>query len=491
MSVQESHHDKPIFSVMSGDSSSRAELDALFGRLPAAIYRTSADGDVLAANEATAKLLGYESIEALLAVENVAEWSHVDPLRRKEWRDAIEASGTVHDFRQRLRRRDGQIIWVRDTALAVYDGDGELRFYEGVLVDITAEVKASNSSSILAGVLESTSDLVVVFDDDGRLQWANGASRAFLGISNHDVRSHPHLDELIHGMDWQAILASAAPRGWSGEVTIPDLGGDPCPLWVVVTVHEGADDRTYVAAIARDLSHMKRTQERLEELVTAKDAFVATVSHELRNPLTGVMGLAEELRDRFSEFGDRERHDLITLIAHQAAEMRWLVDDLLVAARSDVGEVAVVPEPVDVVSQLADLTNGSERSIAWDLPGMALSAWVDPHRFRQIIRNLLSNAERHGGRHVRVSAERIGPNVVVSVADDGNGVPEEDVERIFEAYQRAVGSPVKQGSVGLGLSVARRLARLMGGDLEYSHDGEWATFRLTVPSSDELRVPAT
>ena len=489
MTVQETGSAKPIMSGMPGNRSEGAELEDLFRRLPAAVYRSSADGDVLAANQATADLLGYDLVEQLLAVDNVAEWSHVDPTRRKEWRRSIEAKGTVHGFRQRLRRRDGEIVWVRDTALAVYDDDGELRFYEGVLVDITAEVQASNSSSVLSGVLESTSDLVIVFDDEGHLRWANGASRAFLGITEEEARSRPHVNELIHGMDWERIVRFAAPRGWSGEVTVPDVSGTPCPLWAVVTVHEGEDDRTYVAAMARDLTHMKSTQQRLEELVTAKDVFVATVSHELRNPLTGVMGLAEELRDRFAEFGDRERHDLITLIAHQAAEMTWLVDDLLVAARSDVGEVAIVPETVDVVSHLTGMT-GNSGAIAWDLPDESLPAWIDPHRFRQIVRNLLSNAERHGGRNVRVRAERVGENVVVSVSDDGHGVPAEDAERIFEAYHRAEGSAVKKGSVGLGLSVARRLARLMGGEVDYVHEDGWATFRVTVPAADGLRVPA-
>lgn len=488
--VQETGGDMPISQVMPGAPNTRAELDDLFRRLPAALYRSSANGDVLAANQATADLLGYDSVEELIAVDSVAAWSHVDPHRRQEWRQAIESSGTVHNFRQRLRRRDGEIIWVRDTALAVYDSDGALRFYEGVLVDITTEVTASNSSSVLSGVLESTSDLVVVFDDEGLLRYANGASRAFLGLSAEEARKRPHFESLMGGLVWEEALSLAAPRGWSGEISIPGARGSASPLWAVVTVHKGADDRTYVAAIARDLSHMKRTQLRLEELVSAKDVFVATVSHELRNPLTGVMGLAEELRDRFTEFGDGERHDLITLIAHQAAEMMWLVDDLLVAARSDVGDVAVVPEAVDIVRQLADML-GSEREIIWDLPAEELAAWVDPHRFRQIVRNLLTNAERHGGVKVRVSAHRVGETVVVEVSDDGQGVAAEDVERIFEAYQRAEGASVKQGSVGLGLSVARRLARLMGGDLEYDHDGAWATFRLIVPSADGLRVSAS
>lgn len=478
--------------AMHGGTYAHAELDDLFHRLPAALYRSTADGAVLAANLATARMLGYASVEELLAADHPAEWAHVDSERREEWRQQIEAKGTVHDFRQRLRRRDGELIWVRDTALAVYSDDGALRFYEGVLVDITAEVRASNASSVLSGVLQSTSDLVVVIDDESKLRYANAAARAFLGVSEAEVRARPDFGRFVAGFEWDETVALAAPKGWSGELTLPDHTGKPSPLWAVVTAHEGADEHKYLAAIARDLSHMKRTQNRLEELVLAKDEFVATVSHELRNPLAGVIGLAEELRDRFAEFGDGERHDLITLIAHQAAEMVWLVDDLLVAARSDIGDVVVVPENVDIVDHLNEITASCEGSMERHLPDAGLAAWVDPQRFRQIVRNLLTNAERYGGSHIRVKAERVGDQVVVSVSDDGEGVPQEDRERIFEPFQRANRPTTKTGSIGLGLSVARRLARLMGGDIEYLVDDDWPTFRLTIPyAADGLRVPAT
>lgn len=464
------------------------ELDDLFDRLPAALYRTTATGEILAANMATAELLGYPSVEALLAIDRAAEHIHVDPLVRAEWRRTIDDTGVVRDFHARLRRRDGSTVWVRDTARAVYDDEGGVRYYEGVLSDITAEVRAANSSAILAGILETTADLVTVFDEGGRLRFANRAARSFLGMSEDELQNRPGFSRVVPGLTWELASEAVGERGWSGEITLQDRRGRECPLWAVVTRHEGHDHGTYVAAIARDLTQVKKTQQRLEELLTAKDVFVATVSHELRNPLTGVMGLAEELRDRFDEFEDFERHDLITLIAHQASDMTSLVEDLLVAVRSDIGEVAVIPEVVDVVAHLRRLEATYPKAVS-ELPDEALLAWIDPQRFTQIMRNLLSNAERHGGGRIRIAAARSGGDIEVCVADDGNGVPEEHVERIFEPYQRAEGVPVKKGSVGLGLNVARRLARLMGGDLEYRHQEGWTTFRLTLPAATGFRVP--
>ncbi|HEX2153165.1 MAG TPA: PAS domain-containing sensor histidine kinase [Acidimicrobiia bacterium] len=472
-------------------STASNELDDLFYRLPVALYRTSADGEVLAANAATAELLGYGSPDELLARDHAAEFAHADPGKREEWRRQIEANGIVHDFQARLRREDSSIVWVRDTARAVYAEDGSVRFYEGVLTDISAEVSASISSSILSGVLESTTDLVVVFDEERSLRYANGAARSFLGLSEDFILTRPSFAEVLPALDWELAYGLTESRGWSGEIVIQDRYGKDSPLWAVVTRHHGRDQAMYLAAIARDLTQVKATQRRLEELVTAKDVFVATVSHELRNPLAGIMGLGEELRDRFADFSDQERHDLITLIAHQASEMTALVEDLLVAVRSDVGEVAVVPESADVIPILRELCAEQSQNIEWSVPDGTLSAWIDPQRFRQILRNLLSNAERHGGSSLRVGVSRDGNRIAVTVSDDGGGVPADDIEKIFEPYQRAEGAPIKKGSVGLGLSVARRLARLMGGDLDYVQDGDWATFRLIVPQAEELPIAAS
>lgn len=468
-------------------SSTYGELDDLFERLPAALYRTSVEGRILAANQATADLLGYTSVAELVALDLGAVHLHHDPDERAGWRRSIETAGVVRDFVIRLRRKDGTLLWARDTARAVYDEGGSVRFYEGVLTDITNEIWASISSSILSGIIESTDDFVIVFDAEGTLRFANRASRDFLGLTEEFVAGRPGFAQVLPSLDWEGF-ASRGLRGWSGEVSIVDPKGRPCPLWVVVTKHDSTENGTYVAAIARDLTQVKRTQRRLEELVTAKDVFVATVSHELRNPLTGVVGLAEELRDGFDEFGDEERRDLITLIAHQAGEMTSLVDDLLVAVRSDVGEVAVVPETLDVVDQLVELASVYAATPEWTVPPDETAALVDPHRFRQIVRNLLSNAVRHGGGDIRLSVERAGDEVAVTVSDNGRGVEPEDVERIFEPYQRADGVPVKHGSVGLGLSVARRLARLMGGDLAYAHVDGWTRFRLTVPAAEDVAI---
>jgi signal transduction histidine kinase len=246
------------------------------------------------------------------------------------------------------------------------------------------------------------------------------------------------------------------------------------------------DGEAIVGAIgvANDITGRKRTAERLEQLVRTKDEFVASVSHELRTPLTAVVGFATELRDHQDELSKEEARAYIDLVSGQAMEVADLVEDLLVAARVDIDTVSVFPEAVAVWEQVdgaiaswpMELANRVSRQ------GSEVKAYADPIRLRQIIRNLLSNAQRYGGQSIVVAAERVGETVRMIVRDDGPGIPERDRETIFDPYRRAHEGAGQPLSVGLGLTVSRQLARLMDGDLEYRYADGWSEFILTIPA---------
>jgi signal transduction histidine kinase len=113
-----------------------------------------------------------------------------------------------------------------------------------------------------------------------------------------------------------------------------------------------------------------------------------------------------------------------------------------------------------------------------------LRAIGDPPRVRQILRNLLTNAERYGGDDVSVVLRRRGRNVEIDVTDDGPGIARTDWERVFEPYQTAHQSPGRPGSVGIGLAISRQLAELMGGGLDYRYEGGRSVFRLWLVAAD-------
>lgn len=234
-------------------------------------------------------------------------------------------------------------------------------------------------------------------------------------------------------------------------------------------------------------AHWERedSRTRLEELVESKDRFIATVSHELRTPLAAVVGFAEVLKDAGEELNPSELTEMLDAIATQSQDMAYMVEDLLVAARADIGTVVIRPQEVFLRAQvevtLAGLDTGRLETV--DVRGGPGRAWADPGRTRQIVRNLLTNAVRYGGSKVVVECDTVDDVSVMTVTDDGKGLPETEWERIFQPYQRAHEPGTQTASIGLGLTVSRQLARLMGGDLTYHSIPSESVFELRLPAA--------
>lgn len=219
--------------------------------------------------------------------------------------------------------------------------------------------------------------------------------------------------------------------------------------------------------------------ESLQRLDREKDRFIASVGHELRTPLTSVLGFVDVLRDDGDGLQPGEREELLDLVAREAWDLASIVEDLLVAARARTGDLRVVAVPVNLVAQTAQVLEGLGVTVAVDGdPGPAIG---DPARTRQILRNLVTNAQRHGGPSVRIDLANRDGFAVARVVDDGRGVPAKDRHRIFEPYQQADSDVRPVGAVGLGLAVSRHLARMMGGDLTYRRDDGRSVFELTLP----------
>ncbi len=224
--------------------------------------------------------------------------------------------------------------------------------------------------------------------------------------------------------------------------------------------------------------------EQLKASNESKDRLLASVSHEIRTPLTAIVGLSEEIVASQEGLTPEDVEDLISIIARQSRELAELVEDLLVASRADFGNLSIRPEPVDLLGQARRVIEGVRESHpsakAITVDGPEVRAWADPLRVRQIVRNLLSNAIKYGGERIAVLVERRADSVAFMVADDGPGVAPGETDLIFERYYRATDSPTLPGSVGIGLSVSRQLAEMMGGSLEYVA-GSPGRFVLTLP----------
>lgn len=229
---------------------------------------------------------------------------------------------------------------------------------------------------------------------------------------------------------------------------------------------------------------------RLEELVAAKDEFIASVSHEVRTPLTAVLGFAHELNEARHKFTEEELDDLLALLASQSQEVANIVDDLLIAARAETGSLVIVPEQLSVKSLVGEVLSSHSGRVDFAVAAADdLEVWADPVRARQVLRNLLTNADRYGGNMVLVDACARGDAVAIEVRDNGDGIPQRMRDHIFEPYARGHNGRGQPASVGLGLSVARKLAQLMKGDVVLDRENGWTVFTLTLPAASGIAAP--
>jgi len=469
---------------------SEARFRAIFEHAPVGVIAVGMDRRIIAANSELTRMVG-RTIEDLRGTD-VSYLTHPDDRALdSEMKDRLVA-GTVPSYRltKRYVHADGHAIWVELAVTIVRDENDEPELMIGLLHDITEQREAESDRDRMIRILEMTPDLVVILDFQGQVTYANKAAREWSG---HGV-DMPTLDinELVdasHGPGVSEIFQELRTGNvWRGDINLRSPSGDLIPGSAVVVAHR--DDNgmiTHFSATFRDLVERVETQRRLEHLVKSKDEFVASVSHELRTPLTAVVGLAQELRKSWEMFATNEITEFIGLIADQATEVADIVEDLLVAARADIGKVAVRPEAVDIKDQIdgviAALDTQDRTRISLDVS--STDVWADPTRLRQIIRNLLTNAIRYGGKEVRLATSVIDGQMALRISDDGPGIGPGLEEKIFEPYARAHEPGSQPNSVGLGLTVSRHLARLMGGDLAYQRE-PMSTFVLTLPTAEAI-----
>lgn len=255
------------------------------------------------------------------------------------------------------------------------------------------------------------------------------------------------------------FLASDHQFGWSMFAGIEGLFALVIVLFVGLYVGRTSDLRR-----------------KLERLHAERDRFIAAVAHDIKNPLTGVIGLSLALADD-PRLADEPR-ELAAMIAEEAQAATDVIEDLSVTALRNTGKFAVHPEPFDLLDEIGPVAAriGASVSAAADRV-----VWADQRRFRQILTNLASNVERHGAPPYEFLIERARDDVFVRLRDHGDGIPAGMLDHLFEPFGM-VGVSDHLESTGLGLSSSRVLATLMHGDLTYRRTDDMTEFSVRLPA---------
>lgn len=252
-----------------------------------------------------------------------------------------------------------------------------------------------------------------------------------------------------------------------------------------------SETATLGAAFNEMAEELELEESRRDELDRLKDEFVLTASHELRSPLTSVQGFAELLMLDRDSLTPRQA-ETVEIILDNCRHLVRLLNDLLDLARSDAGRLAIRPEPTEVAPLIEDVvrtmraqTEADGQTLSEDVqPGLPLID-VEPARIRQILVNLLTNAHDYSpeGASIGVSARAVGAEVEIVVSDNGPGIPEDQLGRIFERFTRGdAGLTQRVGGTGLGLAISKSLVELHGGSISAeSVVGQGSTFRVRLP----------
>jgi adenylate cyclase len=240
---------------------------------------------------------------------------------------------------------------------------------------------------------------------------------------------------------------------------------------------------------------LKQREQEAEDANRAKSQFLANMSHELRTPLNAVIGITEMLIEDAEEFGQDDFVEPLQRISRAGKHLLDLINDILDLSKIEAGKVEFHLEEFDLQGLVRDvgttigpLAKKNGNSLTIECPQDFGSIQTDQTRLRQIILNLLSNAckfTKAGKVLLRVGTptNRSAEQVVIAVSDTGIGLSEEQIGKLFEDFSQADSSTTKRfGGTGLGLAISRRLARMMGGDIEVtSTPGTGSTFMLSIP----------
>ena len=254
---------------------------------------------------------------------------------------------------------------------------------------------------------------------------------------------------------------------------------------VVTLLIPGAAITIYFFFARRQIREQKITlQSQLEaarQLAQSKDEFIASLSHELRTPLTSIYGFSEVLLNT-GVIDPGQTQELITIINTESSELMRMVEDILTGARLDSDALTFDITAVPILREIEMVVEPFRRAgMEISLSCLPATITADRMRFRQVLRNLLSNAQKHGGPRIAIGTQARGDDLVLAVVDNGLGVPSEIEGRLFERFVHDGRRAVLTGSVGLGLAIARNLTEAMNGTLNYERIEEHTVFSLTLP----------
>ena len=441
------------------------------------------DGRYTYANPAATRLLGAQDTQAIIGYPVYAvipPQSHA--LVSERVRQMLEENLAVPLIEYHWRRLDGSLVDVEVSAGPIlWQGQPAIQV---MARDITerkaAEAALRESEERFRAIFEYAGIGIAITDWAGRFEQCNPAYCMLLGYSLEELRQNC-FPELIHPDD-QAVNLVELRRLQNKEVPHFEIenrylrkSGEPVWVRKFVSLLPNATGRSaQIVALVTDMTEHRRMEQALRDADRRKDEFLAILAHELRNPLAPIRNGLYLLRKTGGQEAATEQ--IYGMMERQVNHLVRLVDDLMEVSRITRGKIELRKEQTDLADILANaietsqpLIDAAHHALRISLPSCGLPVDADPVRLAQVFANLLNNAAKYteSGGHIELSADCLDGVAVVSVRDDGGGIPAEMLPCVFDLFaqvDRSLGRA--KGGLGIGLALVRSLVEMHGGRVE-------------------------
>lgn len=483
------------------------------------IYSTDEKGLITYANPQGLKLSGYGSDELIgnnySKLVSERYFKKIKSFYRTQFIKKIPSTYIEFPMITKL----GEELWIAQTAdMSIVDGKSRFNF---VARDISGRKKAEKalllSEDKYRSIIENMELGLLEIDRDGKILKAYPKFTKLTGYKSSELEGKLAAETLLSPEDVAKMNQRNSDRrhGEPGVYETRIIKKDGTDVWVLISGAPYYDEKNRMigsVGIHLDISHQKRLEEELiqakeiaEHSLESKDLFLANMSHEIRTPLNGVMGLTEVLLQ--SNLNGEQRNYLETVMV-SSKNLLFLINGILDLSKLSAGNLELNIQPVELISELIHIKNAfslaaEKKGIAFDIKwhNMLESEWyqLDAVRLNETLTNLIGNAIKftdEGKVSLTVKKQLVEDGFAYfsfEVEDTGVGIPDEDVERIFNRFEQASNNDsLIYGGTGLGLAISKKIVELMGGKLNViSSPGKGSKFffETKFPMTEKVEKP--